>query len=464
MRFNPIISRRAFCLGTTALTLPRPLLAQSSLPTLTAREGTAQLAPADYPATNVWGFEGQVPGPVLRFPQGARLERRLVNELLQPTSIHWHGIRIANAMDGVAGLTQAAIQPGESFDYSFTLPDAGTYWYHSHNRSFEQVARGLYGPLIIDEPEAPDLDADEIFLLDDWRLDPETAQITDDFGNFHDLSHAGRLGNLITTNGAFDATRTASQHDRLRIRLINASNARVMTLSLSGLEGWIMALDGMPLETPQPADGELVLAPAQRMDLFVDVTAENGSEAFIAHRAPQGEWWAQVTWNVGAGSNARRPPPAPLPPNPMQDVPGHETARRFTLTMEGGAMGGMGSANYQGQTLSARDLAQSGQFWAFNSIVGRTEEPFLTAQNGETIRILFRNETAFPHGMHLHGMHFREVLSDNSLGPMRDTLLLQRGEAREVAFVAHNPGAWLLHCHMLGHAASGMNSWIEVSA
>ncbi len=459
------INRRQFLAGTVAaLALsPAPSRGETAPPSLVARPGMAQLTPKEYPETAIWGFDGQAPGPLLRARQGDRLQRRLMNQLPVPTSVHWHGIRIDNAMDGVAGLTQEPVAPGGSFDYAFDLPDAGTYWYHAHTMSLEQVARGLYGALIVEEPEAPDIDREEALVLDDWRLDRETAQITDDFGAWHDLSHAGRIGNLVSTNGAFDLTLAARRNERLRLRLINAANARILALSLVGLEGWVMALDGMPLDHPETAQGELILAPGQRMDLIVDVTADVGETAHLAHLANDGQWWSQVAWSVtGAASSTRRPVPAALPPNPRQAVPGVAQARSVTLTMEGGAMGRLQAATYEGQRLSFRDLAERGHFWAFNGIVGLTDTPLLEADLGETIRIRIANDTAFPHAMHLHGMHFREVLADATLGPLRDTLLVQRGESRDIAFVADNPGDWLFHCHMLAHAASGMRTWVKV--
>jgi FtsP/CotA-like multicopper oxidase with cupredoxin domain len=129
--------------------------AAGGVPLLEARPGRAQLAPAAYPDTEVWGYDGRSPGPVLRAHQGARFARRLVNRLPAPTTVHWPGLRIDNAMVAVPGLTQTAVRPGDSFDYAFDLPDAGTYWYHAHEKSTEQVARGLYGAFEIEEAEPP---------------------------------------------------------------------------------------------------------------------------------------------------------------------------------------------------------------------------------------------------------------------------------------------------------------------
>ena len=276
-------TRRDFLLNgvASASALALPVTARAVTPQfdeLVARQAAAQLAPPSYPKTEIWGYDGVMPGPELRIVQGARLQRKFLNELPQASSVHWHGIRIDNAMDGVAGLTQAAVEPGESFDYDFVdydfvAPDAGTYWYHAHNRSVEQVARGLYGALIVEEAEAPEVDREEVLILDDWLLDPETAQIDPDFTSAGARSHAGRMGNFVATNGRYDLSIDVLQNQRLRLRLINAANARIFVVDVAGMEGWTVALDGMPLEQPQRLEEPLILGPGQRADLIVDVTA-----------------------------------------------------------------------------------------------------------------------------------------------------------------------------------------------
>ena len=192
------LSRRGFLVSTAAVLAARPALTQVATPGLILNASVAdvQLLPETYGKTTIWGFDATSPGPEIRVRQGARVQRTLTNDLPQATSTHWHGMRISNAMDGVAGLTQAAVPPGASFEYDFVAPDAGTYWYHAHNRSFEQVARGLYGALIVEEPEPLDVDREEVLIFDDWRIDPETAQIDSEFGASHDMSHGGRLRKL----------------------------------------------------------------------------------------------------------------------------------------------------------------------------------------------------------------------------------------------------------------------------
>ena len=205
--------------------------ARAAAPILRAGEGMARLTPGDYPETRVWSYGDSVPGPVIRLRQGEHVSRRFVNNLPQASTVHWHGVRIDNAMDGVPGMTQDAVPTGGSFDYHFAVPDAGTYWYHPHNRTWEQLARGLYGPLIVEEETPPAVDRDEVLMLDDWRLTEEAQIHEESFGAMHDWAHAGRIGNWITFNGKGESRLPVKRNERLRLRLINASNARIFYLS-----------------------------------------------------------------------------------------------------------------------------------------------------------------------------------------------------------------------------------------
>ena len=176
-------SRREFLRGTGAVALlgatggwGSPARAEDpEAITLHARPGTVHLPPPGYPETPIWGYDGSVPGPTIRVPHGQRVTRRFVNGLPQPSTVHWHGIRIENSMDGASELTQPPVQPGAEFLYDFEPPDAGTWWYHSHHRAWEQMARGLYGALVVEERIAPEVDWDEVLLLDDWRLTNEAT-------------------------------------------------------------------------------------------------------------------------------------------------------------------------------------------------------------------------------------------------------------------------------------------------
>lgn len=458
------INRRRFLkISAAGAILPSvSVTAGSTTQELVAAPSEVQLLPDGYNKTAVWGFNGIAPGPEIRVQKGALVRRRLLNKLSEATSVHWHGIRIQNNMDGVAGLTQKAIEPGKEFAYEFAAPDAGTYWYHAHNRSYEQVARGLYGALIVEEDQTIDVDREEVLIIDDWLIDPDSAQIVSSFGAMHDFSHAGRLGNLVTANGTYNLGKTAKQNERIRLRLINASNARIFQLAVDGMDGWIVALDGMPLKKPRKIQQRLLLSPAQRIDLIVDIKAEMGAAANI-RMVERNQTISRISFDiVGKASVKRQFLPEPLPPN-KQALPDLSNAREFVLRMEGGAMGGMSGAIMDGRMSSMREMMRKGNFWAFNGRVGSMEaDPLAAVSKGETVRLRIINETAFPHAMHLHGMHFHELEDDQNLGALRDTTLVERGKTQDIAFVADNPGKWLLHCHMLSHAASGMTTWIDV--
>ena len=267
-----MINRRTFVHGSaaaTALALAAPMSARfarsDTALRLVAEPGSALLLESGQPKTPIWGYNGVVPGPMLRVRQGKELTAELVNKLPQPTTVHWHGIRIINSMDGVAGLTQPPVQPGDSFTYRFVAPDAGTYWYHPHYRTWEQLARGLHGALIVDEEKPPEVDQDLVMIFDDWRIGTKGKIDEASFESMHDISHAGRLGNILTLNGNFSQDFPVLSGQRLRLRLINAANARVMGISFDGHDPLVVALDGQPFDRPfAPARNTILLALARR--------------------------------------------------------------------------------------------------------------------------------------------------------------------------------------------------------
>jgi FtsP/CotA-like multicopper oxidase with cupredoxin domain len=456
------VNRRQFLAGASALvTLPSIALAKTSPMKMTARPGEVQLVSGNYPKTQVWGFDGGVPGPEIRVQQGGSVGRRLVNELPQATSVHWHGLRIPNAMDGVPGLTQPAVAPGEEFTYEFTPPDAGTFWYHSHNQSTEQVARGLYGLLIVDEIEPPEVEHDIAVVIDDWRL-TKTAAIREDFDAVHDWTHAGRTGNFVHARLS-PSLDQVKRHDRLRLRLVNVATDRVMVIGLHGMTGAIVALDGMPLGIPEVTD-HAILGPAQRVDFIVDVTAEEGEQVILAiHERDEAQILSSFAVS-GSSAKSSRGVISALPSNPLTPMSKVKEAREAQLTMEGGAMGGLGQGIWKGERMSIQKMVENGQVWTFNGVAGLSDTPFVELTRGEVLRIPMKNDTAFPHAMHLHGHHFQEVLAGGALGPLRDTILLERGQTRTIVFRADNPGDWLLHCHMLSHQAAGMKTWLKVTS
>ena len=456
MRHRFPVTRRTFLAGTAAACVASPALA--NIPRMRAAPSSIQIVQGEG-ATNVWAYEGSVPGPELRLRQGQRLSRMFENGLEQPSTIHWHGVRIDNAMDGVPEMTQAAVPPGESFHYDFELPDAGTYWYHPHNRSWEQMARGLSGPLIVEERDPPEVDHDLPLVIDDWRLERD-GRMHESFGMMRDWSHAGRLGNFVTMNGEVEFRNPVRVGDRLRLRLINVSNARIYRGGILGLKGWLVALDGQPLQMLTPA-GEFQLAPAQRADLIVDV--EDGTEEGVVYELERDTRYVLASFPVqGTHRTVALPDLQPLPPNDVPSATGHAVTINAELHMAGGAMGGMTHAMLNGKKTDIRDMVREGMVWAFNGVAGMPTMPLIEARVGSVVSIRITNDTGWPHAIHLHGHHFQEYRADGSYGPFRDTLYFDRNQSREIRFIADNPGKWMLHCHMLEHAVSGMMTWIDV--
>lgn len=438
------MNRRDFLITTSAAALV-PRIALASAPVeLIAQPVSALVLPKGEPKTPMLGFNGSTPGPVLRARQGDVFDIRFLNQIDDGSAVHWHGLRIRNAMDGVPGMTQDVVEKGGDFEYRFRAPDAGTFWYHSHNRSWEQVAKGLYGPLIVEEPTPPDVDQDLVVMIDDWRM-TESGALADGFENMHDQAHQGRLGNFA--RALVEPNASIRLGDRLRLRLINVATDRIFPVELEGIEGKVVALDGMPLVSPQELS-DLVLAPAQRADIIVDVVSTNSVGIFFPTReAP----YLLGEIKVEGKNSTRQPTDIPTLPRNKAARPDMGDAISLTLTMEGGAM--------------SRRMMQGmmgGEIWALNGQSGLKDTPFHSFENGQTARIRLVNETRFAHGIHLHGHHFFEVGSDDSLGAFRDTTLVEPGETRDIVCVFDNPGKWLLHCHMLGHQAAGMKTWVEV--
>lgn len=428
----------------------------------------ASLMGLDKPKTAVMAYNEQVPGPTLRIPQGKRVNFLIKNGLDQPTSLHWHGIRLENRMDGVPGLTQDPIAPGEDFEYSFIAPDAGTYWYHSHLKSWEQVGRGLYGPLIVEESAHIEVDSDHLFVADDWRLD-DAGQIAGNFGHMRDASHGGRLGNWLTINGATKPTFVARPGERIRLRCISVANARIMEFAFPGLTAQIIAIDGQPLSAAQQPDNAVTLAPAQRADLIIDVPV-NDTKEFVINEVSTGKPLAAALVVVSGEpirARVKEPGSLILPANPLPHDLDMNDAMSVDLLMEGGAMGQLREASYHGQMFDLRSLVmEKGKAWAFNGEAGTTVSPLFKAPLGRVVTVNMVNDTRWPHAMHIHGHHFRVIQKNGSPvsnSPWRDTELMQPGDKTSIAFVADNPGKWLFHCHMLEHHMAGMGTWFDVA-
>ena len=432
---------------------------------LVAAPGSAPLLGAGRPQTSIWSYNGKVPGPEIRVRQGERLRVAVQNRLNEETTVHWHGVRVPNPMDGVPHLTQKPIAPGETFLYDFSPPDAGTYWYHPHQRSFEQVGRGLYGPLIIEEHEPILVDRDLTWVLDDWRL-LEDASISDDFGDRMDTGMSGRVGNTVTVNGRLPGDFHVRAGERIRLRLINGANARIFGLEFEGHRPQIVALDGQPVEPHFPKGGRVLLGPAMRIDLVIDMGGDPGARFSVTDTFYKDLEYRLLDFAYTDTSLRAHPLDAPirLPPNPLAE-PELAAAARHEVSFGGGMMGG--GMMREGMMSGGMPGMHHDGIWTINGVSarGHVMEPMLTLAHGRSHVLAMHNDTAWHHPIHLHGHSFR-VLSRNGK-PTRyrewqDTVMMEPQERIEIALVADNPGDWMFHCHILEHQAAGMMVVIRV--
>ena len=464
----PAMTRRAFLASAAAAAALAPFGPVRAAGTtglrLRAAPSSVRLAPAPYGETAVWCYGGSVPGPEIRVRQGERVRVVLDNSLDEDTTIHWHGLRLPNAMDGVPDVTQPPVRPGGTFVYEFDAVDAGTFWYHPHSNSMEQVARGLYGVLVVEEREpALRVDRDVTWVLDDWRMTEEAA-LADGFGNAHDMSHAGRLGNWATVNGSSPGEFAVRGGERIRLRLVNTANARVFGLEFRDHRPQVVALDGHPVAPHAPEGGRVVLGPGMRADIVLDMAGEPGAKAPVIDAFYRNREYRLLDLAYASEPLRREPPdwPLVLPPNPLPE-PEIEGAVRLEMMFTGGAMGGAIMAEMGGRMGPVGPRS----FWFVDGEApsGDPPAPMLTLKRGRSCIIAMTNATAWHHPMHLHGHAFR-ILSRNgrpaARREWRDTVLMDPRETVEIAFLADNPGDWLFHCHVLGHQASGMKSMIRV--
>src|ERR671938_1072359 len=229
---------------------------------LNARETDWEYAPGRTVAGNT--FNGQVPGPAIEAEVGDTLVVDFTSELSEPTTIHWHGLRVPAPMDGTETV-QRAVEPGEHFEYRFVVPDAGTYWYHSHVNETEQLERGLYGALVVRGSDEPVVDDERVLHLDDLKLDEEGRLAP--FGDPHE-HHAGREGDVRLVNGEQEPELEIAAGQIERWRIVNAANTRFVRLSIGGRPFTIVGSDGGLLPHPLSATEGLV-TPRERVDLAV---------------------------------------------------------------------------------------------------------------------------------------------------------------------------------------------------
>lgn len=463
-------SRRLFLGQTLACVLTLPARAepgagaaapQDGFRILEAREGKLRLLPEPAAPTAVWGYDGEVPGPLLRCKKGEEVKVRLVNKLAQPTSLAWHGVRIANAMDGVAGLTQEAVPPGGSFDYRFIPPDSGLYWYRPHVLPFvgEQLGRGLYGALIVDEEDPPAADRDMLVVLGDWKLDG-TGKI-EGFDLAADGTGAGRAGPLVTVNArAAAAEETLPPSSRLRLRLLNAAAARVMAIAFGGITPFVLAIDGQPCEAFEPARHMIPLWPGARFDVMFDLPADAGAAASLSLLGNDEPDRLLLAFKTGGEKRPPLPPIASLPQNPL--LPAQiklEASRKIDISIEAAASGESGPV-----LAAAQDRPL---YWKLDgkAFSGFPPAPLFSVKRGTPVTLGFVNRTRFAQPMHVHGhaMRLLHDLDDGWEPYWRDAVLIPEGKTKHAAFVADNPGKWAIECLMAGRQASGLAAWFRVT-
>jgi FtsP/CotA-like multicopper oxidase with cupredoxin domain len=437
-----------------------------------ATTARARLAGSDRVETDVWAYEGVVPGPTLRIRQGEPVRLRVENALEEDTSVHWHGVRVPNAMDGVPGLTQSPIEPGQNFTYEFTPPDAGTFWYHPHADSLQQLGRGLAGALVVEEREPVAVDRDVLWFLSDWRL-TRNGQISAGFGNKMEAGMSGRVGNVVTLNGHVSQSEPVRAGERIRLRLVNGALARMISLRFEGHRAIVVAIDGQPCEPHEPNGGRVLLGPAMRMDVVLDMQGEPGRGYPVTDDFYDGLSYQLTQLAYSAEPPLRSHPadgPLVLPLNPLPE-PDLASAERHELTLQGGMMGGGMMSGMGGMGGMAMPGMNGGAVWAINgmSMTGDGDvhmQPALTFKRGRTVVLTLNNQTAWWHPMHFHGHSFRVLTRNGETVPYRqwqDTVLMKPKDTVELAFIADNPGNWMLHCHVMDHQMSGLMTVLRVA-
>lgn len=407
-----------------------------------------QLVPGH--VTPAWAYGDQAPGLELRCRQGERLRVRFINKLDVQSTIHWHGIRLPLEMDGVPYVSQAPVLPGEYFDYDFICHDAGSFWYHPHTASTEQLGRGLVGPLIVEEREPTGFRHERTLSLKTWHIDEQGA--FSDFLVPRQAAREGTRGRLTTINGQPNPTLELPAGQVVRLRLINVDNTVTYRLNLPGGEARIYALDGNPVQ-PRPLGNEYWLGPGMRIDLALKVPSP-GEELSLRNGPLR-----LATLKGVASSEVAGDWPPPLPANPVAEP---DLARAETLRF---------NFEWAAALASPADEAAgrykywqiNGQAWDINDNTC-ADRPIATLKKDGHYIFVLRNMAQYQHPIHLHGMTFKVLGSDRRkiIPYFTDTYLLGKNETARIAFVADNPGVWMFHCHVIDHMETGLMAAIEV--
>ena len=458
--------------GVSASVTLLPALAQTAPGPIIVTPAPSKRRLRSEPAeeTDVLAYNGEVPGPILRLQQNQPTTIRLVNGLTEPTTLHLAGYRNANAMDGVAGLTQAPVAPGQSFDYQITPQNAGTYLYHPLvlGQTSEQVERGLTGLLIVQETNwQAEIDRDIAVLLDDWRLTPE-GKVDPGFAVAGDNARLGRLGNMLTVNGrAIPEIMLLPPRSRLRLRIGGIMNARILPMTFRGMaKATVIAIDGQPCEPFDPLRRQVIVAPGSRYDMVLDLPEQTDQETIIG--VALGDGLTVMRFVTEGEAVAPKQAIPPLPPNPgLPDAIRLQEARRAELTIAGGwdisDPAGPGAA----AEIIAQKFPDAAKIWTLNygfpsGIAGK---PLFSVKRGTVVVVALTNRSNWVQVLRLHGHVFRvlHALDDGWEPFFLDTVIVPEGKTVRIALLADNPGKWLIRSTVLEHLESGVLSWFEVT-
>ena len=412
-----------------------------------ARSRLQLLPPPAEPAT-AYAYAGAIPGPLIRLRQGQELRLKLTNKLAEPTTLSFPGLRAVNAVAGIAGLTQESLKPDASETIRFVPPNSGFNLYlpRAGASDVPQQARGLFGPIIVDEPRAPDVDLDAAVVLSDWNVDA-SGRIEDDFTDPAIGRGSGRKGGVIfANNGAAPLALKSRPGARVRLRLGSAATARLATVTISGAKVLIVAVDGQPGEPFEPLNNQFPMGPGARFELMFDMPRNPGADVRLDLRggasAADQPFVAVVAEGEPMDARSESPRLAANPRLPAEIA--LESARRCDFAISGG-----GPAPF---------AINGGTFidWA--------PKPAYVIPRGQPTVFSLANKTAVVQAIRLWGHVARLLHSmDDGWEPYwRDTILIQPGRSAMVAFVADNPGKWPLESAIPEHRAAGVGTWFQV--
>ncbi|MEM6824223.1 MAG: multicopper oxidase family protein [Pseudomonadota bacterium] len=460
-------SRRQVLLGGSCLALTgagglSPLVADTR-GSIDLKSRRTSYAFGEMVTAGLVSLDDNAPPPVLRLRQGEPAILNYTNGLKDYSTLHWHGIRLPNAMDGVPYLTQFPIGEGETFEYAFTPPDAGTFWYHPHCMTMSQMAEGLTGIMVVEEREDQAYDADIPLNLKDFRIDSQ-GDLLPHFTP-RGAARGGTLGTLKTTNWLVDPVYDVPAGGLVRLRFAVTDTTRVHKLVFPNVPGRIIAWDGQPVEDPVPwptRDAPLWMGPGQRVDVAVVAPSEEGRElifeSLIGRNTP---------FNVariraqGVSLGRQIGDIKPLPRNPFE-FPDIDSATRREIVF-GWSPEGDGTNNGLCGTYDYVFWSINRTPWPGDAVDGTG--PVLTMDHGKSYILRMRNESPNLHPIHLHGLLFKPIWSNLRKIPANytDTLLLLKEETVDVAILADNPGNWAFHCHVIEHQKTGLSGYVSVA-